>query len=503
MIADLRHHESSPRMTLLGRGGEGMQNQNASAFRDILLAGLLPTTAALGLVTVIAIERMLCDPSSISSATVTNQSIAWLACALLFAGLHILAISPIIGRRATLLERVQPFLILAAVLLSIGCLATYGVPSNWTAHWPFSVFVIGLHVIVTFLYWNPIAFLLLALFGLGVVAIAFGALLALAAAPNLFDIGKRPAVARLLGHHVIVAPIAVIFAFVGILIAELMFTAATSDDIMLFPGVFRAPVGSPSTPLYAAAVALMTWTIASTLTWGAGVQARNPTVTLIRSARFWAVIAIELVIALALAFYAADRVHSRRALFDAQPPPRIAPLVRIIRGGMAPLHEPVAASERLLRGAFVRKWRSNDKVFRAVIKMEQPVLRDASSLLDVEFGPRRQRRPLTCPEAVGPLLTCRFIAPIVASGGRLDSVILQRELPEGYDLRSTVIVEYSKQMPDAWLWRERSCWLHLDDWPARGDLVRLEVACVENWSDWAGRLRARLDQEFPRRYDGG
>jgi hypothetical protein len=41
-----------------------MQNQNAPAIRDILLAGLLPTSATLGLVTVIAIERMRCDPSA-------------------------------------------------------------------------------------------------------------------------------------------------------------------------------------------------------------------------------------------------------------------------------------------------------------------------------------------------------------------------------------------------------------------------------------------------------
>src|SRR5262249_38831978 len=151
---------------------------------------------------------------------------------------------------------------------------------------------------------------------------------------------------------------------------------------------------------------------AFTLTWGAGVQARNPTVTLIRSARVWAVVAIQLVIALALAFYAADRVHSRRAVFDAQPPPRIAPLVRIIRGGMAPLHEPVTASKLLSRVLFLRKWHKKNNVSRAVIKMKPPVLPDASSLLDVQFSPRRQRRPLTCPEAVGPLLTCRFIAPI-------------------------------------------------------------------------------------------
>jgi hypothetical protein len=72
--------------------------------------------------------------------------------------------------------------------------------------------------------------------------------------------------------------------------------------------VFRAPVRSPNAPLYAAAGALITWTIAPTLTWGAGDQARNPTVTMIRSARVWTVVAIQLVIALALAFYAADRV---------------------------------------------------------------------------------------------------------------------------------------------------------------------------------------------------
>jgi hypothetical protein len=89
-----------------------MQNQNAPAFRDSLLAGFLPTTAALGLVTVIAIERMLCDASSITAKSVTTPLTAWLACALLFAGLHILASSLISWRRATLWERVQPLVIL-------------------------------------------------------------------------------------------------------------------------------------------------------------------------------------------------------------------------------------------------------------------------------------------------------------------------------------------------------------------------------------------------------
>jgi hypothetical protein len=48
------------------------------------------------------------------------------------------------------------------------------------------------------------------------------------------------------------------------------------------------------------------------------------------------------------------------------------------------------------------------------------------------------------------------------------------------------------------LWRAERCWLHLENWPAKGDLVQSELDCNVDWVQQAARLRELLDQRFPR-----
>lgn len=82
----------------------------------------------------------------------------------------------------------------------------------------------------------------------------------------------------------------------------------------------------------------------------------------------------------------------------------------------------------------------------------------------------------------------------------LDKFIIQREFAPRYfsHREEAVRFEFSSIMPDAWLWRDGSCWLHLENWPAKGDLVQSEVDCETDWIEQATQLREQLEQRFPR-----
>jgi hypothetical protein len=467
-----------------------MLRLNTRMLGHVLLVGVLPMTATLGLVTVIAIERMQCDPLGIA---LQKMYPAWLACGCVFAILHILATHISSGRNATLREYAQA-LLAVAIVVSAAAVATLGMPFSWAEPGPPSAVEGALRLIFIGIL-LPFTIVALFLLFLAIGSAAFGASMALGTAPDLFDANKRSVAERVFAHHMVVAPMAFTVALVGTTVAETMFSSATSVESAIFPGLMRALFPTPRSPnavFYAAAVPVLVWTLACSLTCGATLSARNPSVL----PYAWMAVAIQLMIAAALIFFVASRVHDKQAIFETRPP---AQMVRYIRGGMPSMHEPFVASGRQFRGPFILKRRGKVGVSRATVRIEHQGMPSIGPVIDLEFRKERREVPMTCPETPGPVLTCQFVPALVRSGRRLESLVIQRELAHDYDRsRDAVSIEFSNEMHDAWLWRdESSCWLHLH-WPTAGDLARSQIDCNANWTDLVGPFRAILDGQFPR-----
>ena len=151
--------------------------------RELLIVCVLPTTATLCAVTVIAIERMQADPVSVSPDRVVT-SLAWLASALAFVMLHIAGSYVSSLNVLTSRDHVQRWVALVLVICA-GCLVMFGLPPGWSVSLP-TVLNRALAVMFMFVYMNPILILTGALLLFAVAALAFATLLALATAPALF-----------------------------------------------------------------------------------------------------------------------------------------------------------------------------------------------------------------------------------------------------------------------------------------------------------------------------
>lgn len=344
-----------------------------------------------------------------------------------------------------------------------------------------------------FVYTNPILIpvLMLALFAVG--ALAFGALLALATAPSLFRPETRVIAGRTFIAHIAVAPIALLVAILGSFIAKAMFPFVIRVDAV--SDLATAP-GAPWPPYWAATVALLSCAIACSLICGATYFVQHPSAGIASIPTVHLGIAIQIAITAALIWGAGTLVRHGQTIFGLSTSSRFRALANYVRGGVPSMQEPVVVSGRRFEGPFIAKRHSDVGLNGLVVMLPRSSTRRVPTA--VQFNPGRKKRPLTCPDISGRIFQCRYI--IVARNRPLDKFIIQREFAPRYfsHREEAVRFEFSSIMPDAWLWRDGSCWLHLENWPAKGDLVQSEVDCETDWIEQATQLREQLEQRFPR-----
>ena len=238
---------------------------------------------------------------------------------------------------------------------------------------------------------------------------------------------------------------------------------------------------------------MLSCAIACTLICGATFLARESPPRAASLPTVGLVVAVQLAIVVALIWCAGALVQQRQTVFAMSGATRFPTLANYVRGGVPSLHEPAVASGRLFQGPFTAKRYTNVGMQGALLMVPQ-----WTAPVAIQFKPARKRRPLSCPSVSGELFQCRYI--IVAANRPVDEFVIQREsVPRHFKhSEESVWFEFSNLRPEAWLWRAERCWLHLENWPANGDLVQSEVDCNTDWVQQAARLRELLDRRFPR-----
>jgi hypothetical protein len=454
--------------------------------RELLLVCVLPTTATLCGVTVIAIERMQADPVSVSPERVVT-SFAWLASALAFVMLHIAGSYVSSLNVLTARDHVQRWVALVLVICA-GCLVMFGLPPGWSVSLP-AVLNRVLGVLFMFTYMNPILILVGVLLLFAVAALAFATLLALATAPALFRRETQAIVGRTFIAHILVAPIALLVGSCGSFLAQGRFTLMGRLDAV----ADLVSASSTNGPYWPATIALLSCATACTLICGATFFARNPLAGAAPLPTVFLVATAQLAIVVALIWCAGTLVQQRQTVFASSAATRFPALADYVRGGVPSLHEPAVVSGRLFQGPFAAKRHAKVSMQGVVLMVPQ-----WSAPIAIQFNPARKRRPLSCPGISGQLFQCRYI--IVADNRPVDEFIIQRDfVPRYFSHREEKVwFEFSNLTPEVWLWRAERCWLHLENWPAKGDLVQSELDCNIDWVQQAARLRELLDQRFPR-----
>jgi hypothetical protein len=237
-------------------------------FRDLLLVWVLPTTAALFAVAVIAVERMQADPVAVAPERV-NTSFAWLAIALGFVLLHVAGnyISSLNVMTAS--EHVQRWAALVLVI-GVGCLVMFGVPAGWSVPLPAELNR-GLAIMFMLVYMSPILIFPVVLLLFAVAALAFAVLLALATAPGLFRRETQAVVGRTFIAHIVVSPIALLVGVLGSFVAQTMFPSVGRIDSI----ADLVTASSANGPYRPASIALLSCAIACTLICGGTFLARE------------------------------------------------------------------------------------------------------------------------------------------------------------------------------------------------------------------------------------
>jgi hypothetical protein len=472
----------------LSWNGRALFRLSPRIFRDLLLVWFVPTTAALICVAVIAVERMQADPAPVTPQRVST-SVAWLAIALGFVLLHV-AGSYIASLNAmTAREHAQRWATLVLVI-GVGCLVMFGVPAGWSVPLPAELNR-GLAIMFMLVYMSPILIFPVALLLFAVAALAFAVVLALATAPGVFRRETQAVVGRNFIAHIVVSPIALLIGVLGSFVAQTMYPSVGRID-----GIADLITASSANgPYWPASIALFSCAIACTLICSATFLAREePPPRVASMPTVGLVVAVQLAIVVALIWCAGALVHQRQTVFAMSGATRFPTLANYVRGGVPSLHEPAVASGRLFQGPFTAKRYTKVGVQGALMMVPQ-----WNALVAIQFNPARKRRPLSCPSVSGELFQCRYI--IVAANRPVDEFVVQREFVPRYfkHREERVWFEFSNPWPEAWLWRAERCWLHLENWPANGDLVQSEVDCNNDWVQQAARLREFLDQRFPRK----
>jgi hypothetical protein len=358
----------------------------------------------------------------------------------------------------------------------------FGLPAGWSVPLP-AWLNLPLAVMFMFL---PILILPVLLLLFAVAALAFAGLLALATAPDLFRRDTQAIVRRTFIAHILVAPIALLVGTCG--------TFAGSLPLVRPIGAVADLVSVTSTSGYLpASIALVSFAIACTLICGATFFARNPLAVAASLPTVFTVAAVQLTIVVALIWCAGGLVQQRQTVFALSAATRFPTLANYVRGGVPSLHEPAVASGRLFQGPFVAKRRTKVGLQGVLLMVPQ-----WNVPIAIQFNPERKIRALSCPGISGQLFQCRYI--IVAANRPIDEFVIQRAfVPRYFSHREeNVWFEFSNLTPEVWLWRAERCWLHLENWPAKGDLVQSELDCNVDWVQQAARLRELLDQRFPR-----
>jgi hypothetical protein len=455
--------------------------------RDLLLVWVVPTTAALFAVAVIAVERMQADPVTVTPERLST-SLAWLVIALGFVLLHVAGSSISSPNALTAREHVQRLAALV-LLIGAGCLVMFGLPPGWSVPLPAELNR-GLGIMFMLVYMSPILIIPVALLLFAVAALAFAVLLALATAPALFRRETQAIAGRTFIGHIVVAPIALLVGVLGSFVAQTMFPFVGRID-----GIADLiSASSTNGPYWPASIALLTCATACTLICGATFLVREGSPPRAAAlATVGLVIAVQLAIVVALIWCAGTLVQQRQTVFAMSGATRFPTLAHYVRSGVPSLHEPAVASGRLLQGPFTAKRHTNVGIGGVLLIVPQ-----WTAPVAIQFKPARKRRPLSCPSVSDQLFQCRYI--IVAANRPVDEFVIQREFAPRYFKHSeeSVWFEYSNLRPEAWLWRAERCWLHLENWPANGDLVQSEVGCNTDWVQQAARLREFLDRRFPR-----
>ena len=364
----------------------------------------------------------------------------------------------------------------------------FGLPPGWSVPLPAELNR-GLAIMFMLVYMNPILIIPVVLLLFAVAAFAFAVLLALATAPALFRRETQAIVGRTFIAHIVVAPIALLVGVLGSFIAQTMFPSVGRLDAV----ADLVTASSANWPYRPASIALLSCAIACTLICGATFLARESPPRAASLPTVGLVVAVQLAIVVALIWCAGALVQQRQTVFAMSGATRFPTLANYVRGGVPSLHEPAVASGRLFQGPFTAKRYTNVGMQGALLMVPQ-----WTAPVAIQFKPARKRRPLSCPSVSGELFQCRYI--IVAANRPVDEFVIQREFVPRYFKHSeeSVWFEFSNLRPEAWLWRAERCWLHLENWPANGDLVQSEVDCNTDWVQQAARLRELLDQRFPR-----
>jgi hypothetical protein len=455
-------------------------------FRDLLLIWVVPTTTALCAVAVIAAERMQADPVTVTPERLST-SFAWLVIALGFVLLHVAGNYISSPNALTAREHVQRLAALV-LLIGAGCLVMLGLPPGWSVPLPAELNR-GLGIMFMLVYMSPILIVPGVLLLFAIAAFAFAVLLALATAPSLFRRETRAVVGRTFIAHIVVAPIALLVAVLGSFVAQTMFPSVGRIDGL----ADLITASSANEPYWPASIALLTCAMACTLICGATFLASESPPRAASLPTVGLVVAVQLVIVVALIWCAGALVQQRQTVFAMSGATPFPALANHVRGGVPSLHEPAVASGRLFQGPFTVKRNTKVGMQGALLTIPQ-----WNVPIAIQFNPARKKRPLSCPSVSGELFQCRYI--IVAPNRPVDEFVIQRELVPRYFKHSAenVWFEFSNRRPEAWLWRAERCWLHLENWPANGDLVQSEVDCKADWVQQAARLRELLDQRFRR-----
>jgi hypothetical protein len=345
--------------------------------------------------------------------------------------------------------------------------------------------------LVMLAYMLPILILGVMLLLFPVIAFAVAVLLALATAPGLFRREAQPLVARTFIAHIVVVPIALLVGIVGSLLAQGSFTHVARMGADL---VTASSTGGPYGP---AITAVLSCAGACTLVCVATYFAQRPPTAAGSLSAVIMAVAIQLAVVVALIWCAGTLVQQQQTIFALSTETRFPALANSVRGGLPSRHEPVVGSGRLFTGPFAAKRQFKGGVQALLLTVPEWTSVSASVPIAIYFKPDRKRRPLSCPAISGTVFHCRSI--VIAPNRPLDRFVLQREFAPTHfkHHEETDWFEFSDRAPDAWLWRAERCWLHLENWPAKGDMVQSEVDCKADWVPQAARLRELLDRRFP------
>jgi len=270
-------------------------------------------------------------------------------------------------------------------------------------------------------------------------------------------------------------------------------TVYVDDAMIAVDGTLNTHPGAVLAP---GAVAMCLWLVGCTAIWVAALAMHDRNLFKRRTTLGLGIL-LQLAVAVALVGVTAGMVLRHQTIFGIDATRWPAALVELVRRGQPTLDAPSVISGRSFGGPFLSKSRGQWQVIEGLV-VEIPEWRvgGVPAPVSLQFNRQRRIQLLTCPE-LSEITRCRAIAP--AWNVKLDAVILKR----GVYFGDRGAYEFSEAIPDVSFWREDAanpaarCWLHLEDWPMKGDAARAQAECSGRWPEQAARLRGLLERRFP------